>query len=184
MKKPELEAGQTLALVVNTKADKTCYDGKAVRETIISIVTLKGEVMRNLPSPDETGWSNLQVRQRSYPEFEHNSWELEFSQLWYVDWREIQHLYSGMKSVVRGLEKLEQEWGRATSLGVYVARLAKVIGAQNVVTWREDPGNLNYDDSKHLRRYHSPGESVGMIDYPIAQWLAEQREKAKLQEVA
>lgn len=183
MKRPTLQDGHTLGLLVFdiVVSARESYSEYPRRDTKIHVVTLHGEKMTNLSSDDESGWSDLILVQRSYPEFESNCFncDLRFEQVYYVDLRKAAQLYHALRDITKALDRLDAEWGISSSLGVYAVRLAKVLGVKTFVTWREQPVNLNYSESAHLRRYHAPGEAVRVIDYPITLWLAEERAKIK-----
>jgi hypothetical protein len=183
MKRPVLQDGHTLGLLVSdvVVSPRETHSEYPRRDTKIHVVTLHGEKMTNLSSDDESGWSDLTVIQRSYPEFESNcfNWDLRFEQVYCMDLRKSACLYHALRDITKALDRLDREWGISSSLGVYAVRLAKVLGVATIVTWREHPFNLNYKESAHLRRYHTPGEAVRVIDYPIQVWLAEERAKIK-----
>src|SRR5262245_33290778 len=85
-----------------------------------------------------------------------------------VNCQDAEKMWRTLSTILRRLDKLREKYGYPETFGAYVARLADVLGCDQVVLDHGDNRGRSFSDSEF--RFHSVGDGAGQVDYLCRQW--------------
>lgn len=175
----KLRSETPIALLVHVNdAGRSPSGDKPMIEFRITVVTaerINGFLkVRNGDDLRGEGWfQDMQIRAWTYAgDTGFIGGDIEYRDVFAVDRRRAELMAYTLKRLEQRLHKMNEAEGYATNFGTRVNRLARVIGAKRVLTYRNPgPPRGAYDDNDYVE--WSPGESVREIDDRIAKFQAD-----------
>lgn len=103
------------------------------------------------------------------------AWETEYYEASYIDLPRVRAMAKTLETIDRGMKRMAKEWGDPSTYGQYVLRVAKAIGAKELIFQSKRCKGRSYDEMDLHRRDLAEGASH--IDWWVREWQAETKEE-------
>lgn len=77
-----------------------------------------------------------------------------------------------LTTIDRRLEHYTEKFGRPSTFGQYIGRIANAIGAESIVTTVDRKNSSSYSEQKH--RFSTIADGVAWVDYLVKKWAAKE----------
>lgn len=99
------------------------------------------------------------------------AWEVEYDEVRWLRLQQAKAIVKTLETIDRKMAKAEREWGPPATYGQFVLRVAKAIGAKEMI-WQTKHCRASSYDEMDLRRAEL-AEGAQHIDWWIGQWQLE-----------
>jgi hypothetical protein len=138
-------------------------------------VNVAHDAIRNVGDELENGLylNNLQVRSQG----ENNAssrrlygWEVVYRDIYAVDLTTAERMTKTLRTIRARMDKAESTYGRPSTYGAYLARVASAIGADTIVQPVGNGRGTFYSENEHKRQTIADG--IYSVDRAIDAWAA------------
>lgn len=103
------------------------------------------------------------------------AWDAEFHPTGGIDLARAKAMHKVLEAIQRKTQQMDKEWGRPQTYGQYVLRIAKAIGAKEMIRQGPHCRGRSYEDMDLHRKELAEGADT--IDYWIRRWQDEAKEE-------
>ena len=135
---------------------------------------IKDDTVRNCSDREMLGGLLLHdLRVTSFASVEYRNqglsqWEVIYQDVHTIDRREAEQMAKALKTIEARMKKLDERWGRATTYGAYLARVAAAIGADAMLT-AQRPNSTWHREADY--QWFSVADGVYHVDRLVTKWM-------------